>query len=68
MTEHGGPMAVSGSKTINSTPDKDLRLKILRVCAPRRKGSLPGGAPHVRAASTRPGRLFIEIQETRAVV
>ena len=70
MTEHGEPAAVSGSRSTNSIPGKDLRLKVLTRLRvhPGGKARCQIGAPRVRAASTRPGRLFLELQETRAVV
>lgn len=49
--------------------EHDLSLKTvtrLRV-HPGGKACCQNGAPLVRAASTRPGRLFLEIQEMRAV-
>ena len=69
MTEHGEPAAVSGSRSTNSIPGNDLRLKILTRLRvhPGGKARCHKGAPRVRGASTRPGRLFLEIREMRAV-
>lgn len=66
MTKHGEPAAVSRSK--NKFPGTDVVLKIVtRQVHPGGKAYCQDGAPLVRAASTRPGRLFLEIQEMRAV-